>query len=80
MALLPARVEKGAPVSSLSFGLAGNDSVSDIGHIATTRLLLQTLALRIPKSTGSFLWDVCEPSNLRLKLSIFGFSEIFDKF
>ena len=25
------------------------------------------LALRIPKSTGSFLWDVCEPSNSRLK-------------
>ena len=25
------------------------------------------LALTIPKSTGSFLWDVCEPSNSRLK-------------
>ena len=25
------------------------------------------LALRIPKSTGSFLWDVCEPSNSWLK-------------
>ena len=36
------------------------------------------LALRIPKSTGSFLWDVCEPSNSRLKL--IDFSEIYRKY
>ena len=42
------------------------------------RELLDSQAPTIPKSTGSFLWDVCEPSNSRLKL--IDFIKIYQKF
>ena len=46
---------RGASASSPSFGTAGKDLVSDIGHIATTRLLLQTLPGNSKKQQKKFI-------------------------